>query len=159
MRDALNGQINEELFSSYLYLQMSAWFESINLKGFARWMAVQSAEETAHAMRLYRHVLDRGGKVALRAVAEPPAEWESPLAAFQAAYEHERHITGCFDKLTDLAAKETDHAAAIFLQWYVVEQVEEEASAGEIVAKLEMVKDAPGGLLMLDRELGGRQSD
>jgi ferritin len=156
MLNALNKQINEELFSSYLYLQMSAWFESTNLKGFAHWMQVQSQEETAHAMKLYRYILDRGGKVALQVIAEPPSEWPSPLAAFQAAYKHEQHITGCFEKLMDLAGKEEDNAAAIFLQWYVTEQVEEEANTSMVVAQLKMIKDAPGGLLMLDHALAGR---
>ena len=156
MQDALNKQINEEMYSSYLYLQMSAWFQSANLCGFAHWMQVQSQEETAHAMKLYSHILQRGGQVALAAIAEPEAEWASPLAAFEAAYKHERHITGCFDKLLALAAQAKDNAAAVFLQWYVTEQVEEEANASLIVEKLKSIKDAPGGLIMLDRELAAR---
>lgn len=156
MQPALNKQINEEMFSAYLYLQMSAWFRSINLSGFANWMHVQSQEEMVHAMKLYDFINDRGGKVALLAIEAPQAEWESPLAAFEAAYAHEQHITGCIDDLVALARRNKDNATEIFLQWYVTEQIEEEASADEIVQKLKLMADAPGGLFMLDAELAGR---
>jgi len=156
IQDALNKQINEEMYSSYLYLQMSAWFDSLNLPGFAVWMQAQSQEETVHAMKIYRYVLDRGGKVSLAAIAEPPTEWQSPLAAFEAALGHERHITGCFDKLVDVACEQKDNATGIFLQWFVTEQVEEEANADLIVEKLKMVGESSQGLLVLDRELGAR---
>jgi len=156
MQDALKTQINEEMYSSYLYLQMSAWFQSINLPGFANWMYVQSQEETSHAMKIYDFINDRGGKVTLAQVAAPPPECASPLEAFEAAYKHEQHISGCFDKLTELAATEKDNASAIFFQWFVTEQIEEEASADGIVRKLRLIKDAPAGLFMLDRELSSR---
>ncbi|MHC4295422.1 MAG: ferritin [Planctomycetota bacterium] len=156
MQDALNGQINEEMYSSYLYLQMSGWFEAINLPGFANWMYVQSQEETVHAMKIFRYLTERGGKVALQEIKAPPQKWAGPLAAFEAAYAHEQHISRCFTKLTALARELADNAAEIFLQWYVTEQVEEEANADEIVKKLNLMADAPGGMFMLDRELAAR---
>ena len=158
MQDALNGQINAELYSSYLYLSMAAYFESINLRGFAGWMRVQAQEETAHAMKFYAFVVERGGRVALKAIAAPPGEWSSPLAAFQAAHEHEQKVTAMIHKLVDLAEGQKDHATRSFLQWFVDEQVEEEANADEIVQKLTMIKDAPQGLLMLDSVLGQRKA-
>lgn len=157
MRDALNHQINEEVYSSYIYLQMSAWLESTNLPGMANWMYVQSQEETAHAMKLYDYIIERGGRVALEAVQAPPSEWDSPLAAFETAHSHEQHITGCFAKLVAAAREHNDNATEIFLQWFVTEQVEEEASADRIVQKLKLMADAPGGLFMLDRELASRK--
>jgi ferritin len=156
MQDALNKQINEEMYSSYLYLQMSAWFQSGNLSGFANWMYVQSQEETAHAMRIYNFVNQRGAKVVLGQIEAPPSEWESPLDAFQAAHRHEQRISACFDKLMALAVEEKDNASGLFFQWFVAEQVEEEASASEIVEKLKLIEGAPAGLLALDRELSDR---
>ena len=155
-QDALDKQINEELFSSYLYLQMSAWFQSISLPGFADWMLTQSQEETAHAMRIYNYIAGQGGKVVLTAIAQPPAEWKSPLAAVEAALAHEQHITGCIDELVAMAAEQKDNATGIFLQWFVTEQVEEESNVGLVVEKLKMVGDSSQGLLMLDRDLGAR---
>ena len=156
MQEALNGQINAELYSAYLYLSMSAYFKSINLDGFANWMLVQTQEELVHAMKLYDHVNERDGRVLLGPVEGPPTEWESPLAAFEAAHKHEQMITGKINKLVDLAVEDKDHATNNFLQWFVSEQVEEEASANEVVQKLKLMKDAPGGLFMIDRELGQR---
>jgi ferritin len=157
MLDALNEQINAELYSSYLYLAMAADFEAKNLKGFAKWMEVQAKEEAGHAKKLYDFLVDRGGRVALKAIAAPPPEWKSPLAAFEEAYAHEQKVTGLIHKLADLAAAEKDHAAAVMLQWFVTEQVEEEANASEIVEKLKLIKDHPQGLLMMDGHLGQRQ--
>jgi len=156
MLKALNEQINEELFSSYLYLSMSAWFEGQNWKGFAKWMAIQSKEEYGHAMKIYKYILERGGEIDLKAIAVPQKEWKSPLAAFEDAYKHEQHITDCINKLTDLAVKNKDHATNIFLHWFVGEQVEEEANATEMVEKLKLVGDFKGGLFMLDHEAGSR---
>jgi ferritin len=156
MVDALNGQINAELYSSYLYLSMAAYFESINLPGFAGWMRVQTSEEKAHAMKMYDFIIERGGRVALEAIAKPTDEWKSPLAAFEAAYKHEQKVTGLINDLVELAAKEKDHATGIFLQWFVTEQVEEEKNASEIVNKLQLLKDSAGSMYMLDRELGKR---
>ncbi len=156
MQDALNKQMNEEFFSAYLYLQMSAWFQSVNLPGLSSWMRIQTQEEVVHAMKLYDFINGRGGSAELQAIAAPQAEWESPLAAFEAALTHEQHITGCIDKLMDEARANSDHASEIFLQWFVTEQVEEEASADEVVQKLKLVADAPGGVYLLDQELGAR---
>jgi ferritin len=156
MEAALNGQIKEELFSSYLYLAMAFYFESINMGGMAQWMKVQAKEEEGHAQKLMGFIVDRGGRVKLEAIAAPEFEWASPLTAFEAAYGHEQHITGCFEDLMKLAWEEKDTAAKIFLQWFVTEQVEEEKSADEVVQKLKMIKDAPQGLLMLDSILGRR---
>jgi ferritin len=156
MLDALNQQINEEYYSSYLYLSMAAWAESKNLKGFGNWFRIQTQEEMSHAMKIFDYILDRGGDVELKPVAGPQTSWDSPLAAFEATLEHERHITGCINKLVDLAVAESDHATTAFLQWFVNEQVEEEANADEIVQQLSLMKDAPGGLFMLDRELAKR---
>jgi len=156
MNEALNRQINEEAFSSYLYLSMSAWFESQNLKGFANWMKVQAQEEAVHAKIFFNHIVERGGRVKLEAIASPKTEWASPLEAFKDTLEHEKHITACIHGLMDLAVEEKDHAAAIALQWFVSEQVEEEANAEELLAKLEMIGDSKNGLYMLDKELAAR---
>ena len=154
--DEFNAQINEEAFSAYLYLAMAAWFESVNLPGFAKWMRVQSQEETAHAMKFFSFIVERGGKVALKAVAQPAAKWKSPLEAFKAALAHEEHITARIGTLMDLSIAVKDHASASFLKWFVDEQVEEEAHAGAIVQKLTLAGDNTGALFMLDRELGAR---
>ena len=156
MQEALNEQINAELYSAYLYLSMSAYFKSINLPGSANWMRVQTQEEMVHAMKIYDYVIERGGRVALEAVSKPVVEWKSPLAAFQAAYKHEQHVTGLINDLVNLAVKEKDHAVNAFLQWFVNEQVEEEASADEVVQKLKQVEKVPAGVFMIDRELGQR---
>ncbi len=157
MEKALNEQINEELYSAYLYLAMSAWFESQNLPGFASWMKVQTREENAHAMKFFEFIHERRGRVTLKAVKEPGKEWDSPLAAFEAALEHEQYITGRINDLVNLAVTEKDHATAGFLQWFVKEQVEEEASADRIVQMLKMAANAPGALLMLDHQMGERK--
>jgi ferritin len=159
MQDALNGQANAELYSAYLYLSMSAYFQSVNLPGFARWMEVQAQEEVEHGMKLIGHVHERMGRVILAPIEGPPTEWESPLAAFEAAFAHEQKVTGLINDLVALARDEGDNAAEAFLQWFVTEQVEEEASADEIVQKLKLAGDAPGPLLMLDSVLGRRGSE
>lgn len=158
MQDALNAQINEELNSAYLYSAMAAYFESINLSGFATWMHSQTQEEVIHTQKLYKYINERGGRVILEALDKPQTEWDSPLAAFEAAYAHEQHITGCIDKLVDKATELSDHATKGFLDWFVAEQVEEEDSADTIVQQLKMVKDSPHALFMFNRELGARPS-
>jgi ferritin len=158
MLGALNRQINAEMWSSYLYLSMSAWFQSRNLPGFASWMRVQSGEETTHAMKFFDYIHDRRGDVKLAALAEPQTEWASPLAAFEAALEHEQKITAMIGGLMAQASKENDYATASMLQWFVNEQVEEEAAADEIVQKLRMIGDSTNGLLMLDHQLAKRGS-
>jgi ferritin len=153
---ALNNQINAELQSAYLYLSMSAYFESINLKGFANWMRIQAQEEVGHAMRFFKFIFDRNGKVKLLSIDEPEGSWKSPLDAFENVYSHEQKVTGLINGLVDLAKKENDHATENFLQWFIGEQVEEEASALEIVEKLRFIKDSANGLLRLDSELAKR---
>ena len=156
IQEALNHQLNAELFSSYLYLSMASYFESINLKGFANWMRVQTQEELVHAMKFYDFIIERGGKAILAPIEGPPANWKSPLAVFEHAYEHEQKVTGLINNLVDLSIAEQDHATNNFLQWFVAEQVEEEASADEVVQKIKLMGDASGGLFMLDSELAQR---
>ena len=157
MQEALNKQLNAELYSSYLYLAMAAHFESVNLPGMAHWVRVQAEEEKGHAMRFFDHIVERNGRVRLAAVEAPPAEWAGALAVFQAVYEHEQKVTAMIHDLVKLAQAESDAATGISLQWFVTEQVEEEKQADGVVQKLKMVKEAPHGLLIMDRELGQRQ--
>jgi len=156
MQEALNEQINAEMYSAYLYLSMSAYFESENLAGFANWMNIQVREEMTHAMKLYSYVHERLGRVTLKAIDGPPADWKSSLDAFEAVFAHEQKVTGLINELMNLAIEEKDHAAKGFLQWFVDEQVEEEASADEVVQKIKLMKDMPGAMFMLDKELGQR---
>ena len=152
---ALNEQVVAELYSSYLYLSMSADLDDKNLPGFAHWMKVQAQEELYHGIKIYEYILERGGTIALDTIDRPQSTWKDPLAIFKAAYKHETKVTGMINKLVDLAIKEKDHATNNFLQWFVEEQVEEEASADGIVQKLTLVKGG-SGILMLDKEMGGR---
>jgi len=156
MQEALNKQINAEIYSAYLYLSMSAHFQSVNLAGFANWMRVQWQEELAHALKFYDYVNERGGRVVLQPVEAPPSAWDSPLALFEHVHQHEQKVTGMINKLVDLAVEIRDHATNNVLQWFVAEQVEEEASADEVVQKLKLVGDDPGALFMIDRELAQR---
>jgi ferritin len=156
MQAALNEQLNAELYSSYLYLSMAAYFLSLNMGGFANWMRVQAQEEDMHAMKFYNFINDRGGRLVLKPIDGPPTEWDSPLAAFEAVLEHEQKVTGLIDDLVELALAEHDHATNIFLQWFVTEQVEEEDSANDVIQQIKMIGEAEGGLFMLDRELGQR---
>jgi len=156
MSAAMNAQIREEMDSAYLYLSMAAYFHSIGMDGMAQWMKAQTMEEVGHAMRFFHHLHDRNGKVKLAGLQQPQSEWSSPLAAFRAAHQHEQHITGTINALVNLAIQEKDHAANAMLQWFVTEQVEEEAAAAKICDQLERIGDSGNGLLMLDRELGQR---
>lgn len=156
MENALNDQINAELYSSYLYLSMATYFHDINLSGFAHWMEVQSQEEYSHAMKIYKFVVERLGRVTLKAIEAPQSQWASPLAAFEAAYEHEVAVTGMINNLMDIADQEKDRATRVFLHWFIDEQVEEEASADEVVQKLKMIGDSASGLIMYDRALAQR---
>jgi ferritin len=158
MQDALNEQIKEELESAYLYLSAAAYFHFAGFDGMAKWMTVQAEEEREHAMKFFDHIVERDGRVELLALDQPKKEWTSPLEAFQDAYKHEQYITGRINDLVKLAAEENDNPAAIMLQWFVTEQVEEEASASKIVQMLERIGDAGHGLIMLDYELGKRGS-
>lgn len=156
IEEELNKQVNAELYSSYLYLSMSAYFESKDLKGFASWMIAQAQEEVHHGMKMYNYINERGGRVTLDTIKAPIVEWDSPLAAFENAYAHEQLVTSLINGLVDTAIEEKDHATKNFLDWFVDEQVEEEASASEVVVQLRMVGDNGYGLLMMDREMGTR---
>ncbi len=156
MQKALNDQVNAEMYSAYLYLAMNAHFESANLGGFANWMRVQAQEEMSHAMKIYDFINERGGRVVLQPIAEPPAEWKSPVAVFEDVCTHEQKVTGLINDLATLAIELKDHATNSFLKWFIDEQVEEEKSADEIVGKLKLMEGAPGAIYMLDRELAQR---
>ena len=156
MQKALNDQINFELYSAYIYLSMSAWFETKNLKGSAHWMRVQTKEEMGHAMKIYDFVVKRLGVVTLAAIKGPETAWPSAMAIFQEAFKHEQIVTKRINALVELARKEQDNASEVFLQWFVNEQVEEEEQTDEIVQKLKMIKDSTNGLLMLDHQLAKR---
>ncbi len=159
LEGALNHQINEEVFSAYLYLSMSAYFLSLNLDGFAAWMKAQAKEEMSHAMKFFHFLNEMEGRVSLLAVKEPEKAWKSPLAAFTAAHRHEQHISGRINDLYRLALAESCYPMQIMLQWFIKEQVEEEATAAGIVRQLVQIKDSTQGLWMLNRELGARQAD
>ncbi|MBU0559100.1 MAG: ferritin [Bacteroidetes bacterium] len=156
MTDALNKQLNKELYSAYLYLAMSAYFEDKNLKGMARWMRVQADEEHIHGMKFFDFIQKVGSRVKLEQIQQPGFEWSGPVEVFQEAFEHEQFITKSINELVDLAMQERDHATSTFLHWFVDEQVEEEAIASDIVQKFNLIGDSKGGLFMLDRELGSR---
>lgn len=157
LEEAINRQINRELYSSYLYLGMAAYFESVNLKGFASWMLVQANEERGHAMKFYDYIYARQGKVVLDAIEAPKAKWTSTGKVFDEVYAHEQKVTGMINNLVELAAKEKDHATFEMLQWFVKEQVEEEANAALIVDKIKTLGDIPGHLFYLDHELSKRK--
>jgi len=155
---ALNEQINAEFYSAYIYLSMAAYFEDENLEGFASWMKLQAQEEMEHGMKFFNYLHERGASVKLLAIEEPPTKWKSPVEVFKAALKHEQYVTGRINDLVAMSEKDKDYATNSFLQWFVNEQVEEEATADQMVHKLEMVAGAPGGLYILDREAGQRQA-
>lgn len=157
MEEALNRQINRELYSSYLYLGMAAYFESVNLRGFASWMHVQANEERSHARKFYDYVYARQGRVVLAAIEAPKEKWPSTGKVFDEVYAHEQKVTGMINNLVDLAVKEKDHATFEMLQWFVKEQVEEEANAVQIVDRIKVLGDVPGHLFCLDHELSKRK--
>ncbi len=154
--DAMNAQINAEIYSAYVYLAMSAHFESANLPGFAKWMRLQYAEETAHALKFFDFIHERGGAVTLKAVDAPPPAPATPLAVFEKTYAHEQKVTGMIHDLYKLAVAEADYPAQVFLQWFINEQVEEEKNASDAVARLRMIGDFAPALLMMDEEMGER---
>jgi len=156
MGNALNEQLNAELYSSYLYLSMSAYFTSTNLNGFANWMRVQAQEELMHAMKFYDFINERDGKVTLTQIEAPKTKWNSPLEVFEDVYKHECKVTSLIHNLVDLAVTEKDYATNTFLQWFVTEQVEEESSALEIVDKLKLMGDNSVAQFMIDGELAQR---
>ena len=156
MQKALNDQINEELGSAYLYFSMSSWFKAQNLLGFSSWLVFQAQEETKHALKIYEYLQDKNADVALLALAAPRKSWKSAQEAFDDTLKHEQHITSRFNDLVSLAQSEKDHATNVFLNWFVSEQVEEEASAQAVVDKLKMVAAHPGGVYLVDREMAAR---
>ena len=156
MQDAVNEQINKELYSSYLYLSMAAYFESKNLPGFAKWLHVQTDEERGHGMKFYQHLVDRGGRVMLKAIAAPATEWKSNLEVFKEVQSHEAAVTASINGLYELALKEKDYPMQVLLQWYIKEQVEEEKNAADIVQQLELIDAHGTAVLMLDHQLGKR---
>mgnify|MGYP001233723314 CR=1 FL=1 len=156
LEERINYQINRELYSEYLYLSMSAYLENNGLAGMANFMRVQAQEEHFHAMKFFTYVNERGGRVVLDAIEQPPVDFESPLAVFEESLNHEKIVTDLINKLMDLAIEVNDHATRSFLNWYVDEQVEEENSFQTIIDKLELVGGKGHGLLMLDKDLGLR---
>ena len=156
MAEALNGQINKEMYSAYLYLAMSAYSEHQGLKGFANWFNVQYQEEMTHAMKIYSYVQDQGAQVKLLTIEEPPVDFGTPLDMFEKTLAHEQFVTKSINELVDLALKEKDHATQIFLQWFVTEQIEEEANDNEIIDRLKLVGKDGHGIFMIDKELGAR---
>jgi ferritin len=156
VQQGINDQIKEELASAYVYLAMSAYLDRTGFKGMATWMRHQADEERGHAMRLFDFLIDRGGTVELQVIPAPPTEWDSPLDVFEGALAHEQKVTALIHDLYALAVKEADPALQVELQWFITEQVEEEATAGEIVDQLRLAGNQGALLLVLDRELGQR---
>ena len=157
LEKAFNDQMKNELESEYIYYAMAAYFEEENLPGMAAWMNKQAEEEHVHAMKFVKYITGRGNRTVFSALGKPPVSWKSPLAVFEAALKHEQFITKKIHSLVDLAVKEKDYAAHTFLNWYVDEQVEEEASADTIVQKLKMIGNSKQALLMIDSQLGRRE--
>jgi len=153
----LNEQVNAELFSSYLYLSMSAYFEDLSLVGFANWMKVQAHEELTHAMKIYDFIHERGGKVTLEAIDKPENKWKNVLHVIEETYKHEQLVTSLIHNLVEISIKEKDYATQNFLQWFVDEQVEEEATASLLLERVKMIDGKNPGLFMLDKELKGRK--
>ena len=159
IEQALNAQIQKEFQSAYIYLGMCAYFESANLPGAATWMRHQAEEEQEHAMKIFEFMHDRGGRVLLETLQQPPTDYASSIAVFKAAYAHEQKVTQSIHDLYALAVAEQDYPTQVMLQWFIDEQVEEEKNASGIVAQLEMVGDSPAALFMIDRQLAARSGD
>ena len=159
MQDAVNEQINKELFSAYLYLSMAAYFEDKGLPGFAHWMALQASEEQEHAMKFYEFMNDRGGRVSLKAIDAPKSEWKTSMEAFKEVLAHEQKVTASIHALYELALKEKDYPTQFMLQWFISEQVEEEKNASDIISQLELIDAHGTAVLMLDKQLGKRGED
>ena len=156
LENAINKQINAEIYSAYLYYSMGAYFDDLALNGFSHWMRVQTMEELTHAQKLAGYLAERGGRVITKAIDAPPTKWKTPLSCFEEVYKHETVVTSLINKLMDLALKEKDHATVSFLNWFVDEQVEEESTADDVVQKLKLVDKTEGGLFLLDQEMDKR---
>ena len=159
LRDEMNLQIKYEMYSAYMYLAMSAWCAERNLTGFAHWMSLQAQEEVDHAMRFFHFMLERGGSIELQAIEAPPVDYGTPLAVMEQSLEHEKFVSSRIHHLYKLAVEEGDYPAQVMLQWFVSEQVEEEASIGEIVERMKMFGSDGASLLMLDTQLAARQPE
>jgi len=159
LQDAINEQIKFELYSAYMYLAMSADCSDRNLTGFANWLRMQAQEEVEHGMRFYDFLIERGGRVELHGIDKPPFEFGSPLEIMEQSLEHERFVTSRINELFDLAHEEQDRPAQVMLQWFITEQVEEEASIDEIVQRMKMFSADGAALFMLDRDLGARSPE
>lgn len=157
IQEAINEQINAELYSAYLYMSMSAYCAENTFSGFAHWLDVQAKEEYSHAMKFYNYLLDRGASINFKAIDAPKAKFNSMVELFEQVLNHEKHVTALINKLYELTLKEKDYATQIMLQWFIGEQVEEEASASEILEKLKMLGDRPGGILYLDKSMAKRE--
>lgn len=155
--EAFNRQINREFYSGYMYLAMAAYFESAELPGAARWMKLQATEECGHAMKLFDFVGDRGGKVVLGDVEQPPADFASAVDVFEKTLAHEKQVSRMIDNLYRVAGEVGDSAAAIFLHWFITEQVEEEKTAAGILSTLKKIASDSAALVMFDQQLGARQ--
>lgn len=158
MQDAINQQIVREMYSSNLYLSMASYYSSINLNGFANWMHVQAEEEMVHAMKFFDYLLTRGGRPIIGAINAPQTDWDNPVSAFESALDHEKKVTSWIYELMDLSIELKDHATSSLLQWFIDEQVEEEATTGEIVDRMKLIDDSKGALFFLDNELKTRTS-
>jgi len=156
MHKALNDQLQAEFSSAYLYLSMSAYFEDQGLDGMANWMTIQFQEEQTHALKFYRYITERGGKVELQAIEKPKHEWDGVVDIFEETLAHEQMVTGLINNLADLAIQEKDHATHNMLQWFIAEQVEEEANVESILGQLRMIGGKGHGIFMIDREMRGR---
>lgn len=156
LEEELNKQVNAELYSSYLYLSMSSYLNSINLNGFANWMKIQAEEEETHAMKIFQYIIDRGGRVILDQIDKPPVDWNGIIDIFEETFKHEQLVSSLINNLVDIAAEEKDHATGAMLQWFVSEQVEEEATASDILDQLKLIDGKGAGLFMLDREMKQR---
>jgi ferritin len=159
LQDAINDQIHHEFHSAYVYLSMSAYLEAASFKGFAHWMRVQATEEVNHAMKLFDYVNDRNGRVVLKALEQPSSDFKSVLGAFEQAYEHEQKVTKMIHNLYELATRENDYATQVQLTWFITEQVEEEATASQVVDRLKIAGNDGAALLMLDSEFASRSSE
>lgn len=156
VQDAMNQQINAELYSSYLYLSMGAHFETVSLPGFANWMKLQSQEEYEHGMKFFHYINERSGKVVLESIAKPPVDFKSPIDIMRKVLEHEKKVTASIEALYELSLKEKDYPTQVMLQWFIKEQVEEEKNATDIIELLKNIGDSPAGLAMVDSKLGAR---
>ncbi|EIC19356.1 ferritin [Thiorhodovibrio frisius] len=156
LEDKFNQHINKEIYSSYLYLSMAAWADHQGLRGFSHWMRVQAMEELTHVSRFFDFLTDRDGRARLSAIAEPPQDWANATALMEDTYQHELEVSKGINELVSLCREHSDHAAGAFLDWFVKEQVEEEANVKDVLDRLRIVKGEGQGLLMIDQELGAR---